>query len=355
MNTLVSPRRSICRLTYSSKMIIPWKCRPDGLEAAATASMREGRSGAEAQLLRRSAMRMFCPGSPNGQSSFSTPGSNGMAQALFPLLRADGAAYTLFARPIDFVGQSRAGDYGDFVAMVDAAIGEILGSLDRGRLTDETLVIMTSDNGARWTPEEIHQFDHRANFNNRGQKSDAFEGDTAFPSSCVGRARFDAGSTSDELGCLVDLTATCADAAGVAVPSNAARRQFQSAAGNSFQTAGATDPRGGGPSLRVWNVCDSLGPMEIDFGTRLGRFHAARVRIVPKPGEPAGQLYNLVRDRQETTNVYLQNPEIVRDLTSKLERIRHSGRSRSADNRGVRCRFGERVAKLAPRKCTTAR
>ena len=61
--------------------------------------------------------------------------------------------------------------------------------------------------------------------------------------------------------------------------------------------------------------------MEIDFGTRLGRFHAPRA-FVPKPGEPAGQLYDLVRDRQETTNVYLQNPEIVRDLTSKLERIR---------------------------------
>ena len=58
------------------------------------------------------------------------------------------APHTPYLPADRFVGQSRAGDYGDFVAMVDAAIGEILGSLDRGRLTDETLVIMTSDNGA---------------------------------------------------------------------------------------------------------------------------------------------------------------------------------------------------------------
>ena len=41
----------------------------------------------------------------------------------------------------------------------------------------------------------------------------------------------------------------------------------------------------------------------------------------PKPGEPAGQLYNLGTDRQETTNVYASHPEVVRSLTEKLAYI----------------------------------
>jgi arylsulfatase A len=239
------------------------------------------------------------------------------------------APHTPYLPSDRFVGQSRAGDYGDFVAMVDAAIGEILGALDRGRLTDETLVIMTSDNGARWTPEEIRQFGHRANFNNRGQKSDAFEGGHRIPFIVRWPGKVRAGSTSDELGCLVDLMATCAESAGVALPFNAAE--------DSFSLLPAILSKRLDRPIREAVVHHSgsgmfairSGQWKLILGLGSGGF-TPPVRLVPKPGEPAGQLYDLARDRQETTNVYLQNPEVVRDLTSKLERIRQSGRSRSA-------------------------
>jgi len=54
-------------------------------------------------------------------------------------------------------------------------------------------------------------------------------------------------------------------------------------------------------------------------------------QVNPKTGEPAGQRYNLAKDRQETTNVYAQNPEIVRSLTERLRRIERAGRSRTAE------------------------
>ena len=110
--------------------------------------------------------------------------------------------------------------------MVDASVGEVLAVLDRNRLTDQTLVIMTSDNGARWTPEEIRQFGHRSNLNNRGQKSDIFEGGHRIPFLVRWPGKVRAGSTSDELGCLVDLMATCAAVAGVPLPPNAAEDSF---------------------------------------------------------------------------------------------------------------------------------
>jgi len=239
------------------------------------------------------------------------------------------APHTPYLPSDRFVGQSRAGDYGDFVAMVDTSVGQILGALDRGRLTDETLVIMTSDNGARWTPEEIRQFDHRANFNNRGQKSDVFEGGHRIPFIVRWPGKVRAGTTSDELGCLVDLLATCAEAAGIQLPSNAAQ--------DSFSLLPAILARQLDRPIRDAVVHHSgsgmfairSGEWKLILGLGSGGF-TLPVRVLPKPGEPTGQLYNLARDRQETTNVYSQNPEIVRKLTEKLERIQRSGRSRSA-------------------------
>jgi len=41
----------------------------------------------------------------------------------------------------------------------------------------------------------------------------------------------------------------------------------------------------------------------------------------------AGQLYNLAKDPGETKNLYDQNPEIVQDLKSQLEKFKSSDRS----------------------------
>jgi len=49
---------------------------------------------------------------------------------------------------------------------------------------------------------------------------------------------------------------------------------------------------------------------------------------VPKPGGPAGQLYNLADDPGERKNVYAEHPEIVQRLTHLLQRYRREGRSR---------------------------
>lgn len=42
---------------------------------------------------------------------------------------------------------SEAGVYGDFVNMVDTAVGEVLGVLERLELDKNTIVVFTSDNG----------------------------------------------------------------------------------------------------------------------------------------------------------------------------------------------------------------
>jgi arylsulfatase A len=240
------------------------------------------------------------------------------------------APHTPYLPGRHFVGKSGAGDYGDFVSMVDSSIGDVLDALDRGGLADKTLLIMTSDNGARWTPEEIRQFGHRSNLNNRGQKSDIYEGGHRIPFLVRWPGKVRPGSTSDELGCLVDLMATCAAAAGVPLPENTAEDSFNllpailsQPLARPIRDAVVHHSGSGMFALRS-------GEWKLAFGLGSGGFTQPAFRK-PKPSEPAGQLYNLATDRQETTNVYAQHPEIARSLTEKLERIRRTGRSRPAE------------------------
>jgi arylsulfatase A len=72
------------------------------------------------------------------------------------------------------------------------------------------------------------------------------------------------------------------------------------------------------------------GDWKLIMGLGSGGF-TRPAHLDPRPGEPAGQLYNLAKDRQETTNVYAQNPEIVHSLTERLQRLQRAGHSRPAE------------------------
>jgi hypothetical protein len=51
-------------------------------------------------------------------------------------------------------------------------------------------------------------------------------------------------------------------------------------------------------------------------------------RVEPGPGEAAGQLYDLLTDRAETTNRYATDPHVVERLRDEMRRIIAAGRSR---------------------------
>jgi len=48
----------------------------------------------------------------------------------------------------------------------------------------------------------------------------------------------------------------------------------------------------------------------------------------PQEGDPPGQLYDMAADVEETNNLYLDRPDIVRELTTLLEKYKKEGRSR---------------------------
>ncbi len=215
-----------------------------------------------------------------------------------------------------------AGVYGQFVAEVDAAVGQIVAALQRTGMADDTLLIFTSDNGAHWTEEDLRRFPHRANGPWRGQKADIHEGGHRVPLLIRWPRRIDEsrnGSSDASLVGLTDLMPTIAEAAGVELPEQAAPD------GISFLSTivdGTTGPR----ESIVHHSLQGMfalrrGPWKWIEGLGSGGFTEPR-RKKPQPDGPTGQLYHLVEDPSEQVNRALQEPEVVDRLRQELDRIR---------------------------------
>ena len=226
-----------------------------------------------------------------------------------------------------FIDRSDAGPYGDFTAQVDHAVGQILDALDRTAVTDHTLVVFTSDNGAHWLPDDIETYAHRANRPWRGQKADIWEGGHRVPFIVRWPEQVAAGSTSDQLVSLTDLMATAAALLGADVPDDAGEDSY-----NLLPVLQGIAPTTPLRDAIVHHSGDGMfairqGAWKLILGRGSGGFTPPR-RLEPEPGEPLGQLYNLADDPAEQNNLYADEPAVVARLTALLERYQAEGRSR---------------------------
>ena len=237
------------------------------------------------------------------------------------------APHTPWMPTAEFRGRSAAGYYGDFVAQVDASLGRVLDALEAMKLSGDTLVIFTSDNGAHWLPEDLAQWQHRANGPWRGQKADIWEGGHRVPFIVRWPGVVAPNSQSEQLVCLTDCLATIAELAHRPLKSGEAE--------DSFSFAGELDPSFGGGTLRDSIVHQSAdGTLAIRQGmwklaTKLGSHGFSQPKDIDvKPGGPRGQLYDLDTDPIESVNLWLQQPQRVRELETLLNRYRDQGFSR---------------------------
>ena len=250
----------------------------------------------------------------------------GKASQPFFLYLALTAPHTPWVPGPEFQGRSKAGLYGDFVAQVDDTLGRVLRALDEAKLSGNTLVVFTSDNGADWKPEDKERFAHRANANWRGEKADIWDAGHRIPFLARWPGRIRPGTVSDELGCLTDLMGTAAAITGVKLPNGAGE--------DSYNLLPALLGHKGKPireaivhhsSLGMFSI--RQGEWKLELGLGSGGFSAPQ-RVDPKPGGPQGQLYNLGKDPTEADNVWQQHPEVVARLTALLERYQRQGYSR---------------------------
>lgn len=228
----------------------------------------------------------------------------------------------------EWQGKSGLNPYADFVMQTDATIGAVLDALDKHKLTDNTLVILTSDNGCspQAKYDELLPKGHNPSYIFRGTKADIFDGGHRVPFIARWPGKIKPASTSDQLICLTDIMATCAEIIGFKLPDNAGE--------DSVSLLPALEGKAAGP-LREAVVHHSING---SFAIRQGKWKLELCRdsggwSAPRPGAkgvadlPPVQLYDLSSDIGERKNVESKHPEIVERLTTLLEKYVEDGRS----------------------------
>ena len=226
-----------------------------------------------------------------------------------------------------WVGKSGLNNlYADLVMETDDVFGRILKSLERYGVDDNTLVIFTSDNGCAHYIG-ISQMEAQGHFPSgpyRGYKSDAWDGGHRMPFILRWPGVVEPGATCDELICLSDLMATCAEIVGTELPANAGEDSFSILP----LLKGLKQP------VRDHVVSHSINGK---FAIRDGCW-----KLVLCPGSggwtqndeaafndglPMVQLYDMAADPGEKNNLHATHPEKVKAMLAKLEKLVADGRS----------------------------
>lgn len=240
------------------------------------------------------------------------------------------APHTPIAPSENFRGKSGAGPYGDYVMEVDWSVGQIMSALKRKGLTENTLVIFTSDNGSPGRDGKDHAgpvgsisgtYQHRPNGNLRGLKADIWEGGHRVPFIVSWNGKVGKGREDDRLICSMDLMATVAGIVRYRLPEQQA------------EDSRNILPLFLGERVPGWKdrplVHHSLAGV---FAIRRGRWKLILSDIsggfsdnIHPDGygiTTPGQLYDLKADPGETENLYEKHPGRVEELRKLLEDIR---------------------------------
>ncbi len=127
-----------------------------------------------------------------------------------------------------FQGTSAGDKYGDVIETIDWSVGQLTDALARQGVTDNTLVIFTSDNGP-WTPmpprmlsdpTRIEPWDAGSQGPFRGAKATTYEGGHRVPFIAAWPGQIAAGQTRPEVATAMDIYTTVLECAGATVPAD---------------------------------------------------------------------------------------------------------------------------------------
>ena len=243
-----------------------------------------------------------------------------------------GSPHTPIVPSKEWQGKSPLGPYGDFVMETDAVVGAISDALERHDMTDNTLVIFSSDNGCSKAAgiSQLAAKGHKVSAHLRGSKADIWDGGHRIPFIARWPRMIEAGSTCDQLICLVDLFATVEEITGGWVKSIGCEDSVSFLPALHGKLIEST--RAGVIHHSIsGHFAYRQGNWKLCLAKASGGWSSPKENQAPK-GSPPAQLYDLEADPSETTNLYESKPEIVKQLVSQLRSDILRGRSTKGPN-----------------------
>ena len=224
-----------------------------------------------------------------------------------------------------FRGKNPMGVRGDAIVQFDWSVGQIMETLDKLGLAENTLIILSSDNG----PVVDDGYDDKAEelLNGhspagpwRGNKYSAFEGGTAVPAIVRWPKKIKESRESDVLMSQIDWMASLGSLVNAKFPKGSAS-DSHNRIGNLLGTDNADRPwvieQAANHVLSVrtkdWKYIEpNDGPAMIQWGPKIETGNSS-----------TPQLYDMRKDINERANLALQHPEVVYDMQNILRRVRN--------------------------------
>lgn len=235
-----------------------------------------------------------------------------------------------------FKGKSKLGYRGDVILEMDYVVGQLMKTLDYLGLTNNTLIIFSSDNGpvlddgyVDGAVEMNHGHQSAGPF--RGGKYSMFEGGTRLPFIVKWPGVVKPGSVSDALVSQVDLLASLASMLHVKLgPQDGvdSRNILNALLGKSNQGRESNVAQNNGGALAFvkegWKYIAPYNNEDtvVNWAKMSSGFIESGLSSQP-------QLYNLKKDKGELHNLAAQYPERVKQMDGQLKQIKEMGNHRT--------------------------
>ena len=216
---------------------------------------------------------------------------------------------------VDATSAQRCAVYAAMIESMDDAVGTLLDTLDRLNLSDNTIVIFTSDNGGN-TYNEVEGVPPTSNAPLRGGKASMFEGGTRVPCVIAWPKITSPGSHSDEPIQSEDYYPTLLDGLALQPEEN---QTFDGISLMSVLKGGALKPR----PLFQYFPHDPPVPEWIppSVSVHLEGWKLIRIFHAGEAGANRYLLFDISKDIGETRDLVADHPEKVKELDGLISRF----------------------------------
>ncbi len=265
----------------------------------------------------------------------------------FCLYFASTAPHTPIRPDEPFQGKSGAGPYGDLVHQVDWTFGQILKSVERNGLADNTIVVFTSDNGSPHRAGDpilhgkkafkpgaiVEMYGHNPSHVYRGMKWNIWDGGHRVPMIVRWPGQVKPGAVSAQTVCLTDWMRTLASVISHELPGDAGEDSYdilpllKGEADGPIRRATVHHSSMAGPKMNIGNgFAIRRGKWKMIHGVGPHGRTKARSKNLPAD-HPIGELYDMTADQGEKNNLWNERPDVVAELTALLSKYQRDGRS----------------------------